>query len=319
VKIDQINGDLSFWCPRCHECILGASKGGFLCRGCGHQYSVVNDVPVLINDENSVFAESDFSREISYEGASYGSNYDRSSGLRLIYRRAVHVLTEFGVKSDNFDVHEAIKEVCESIHRPKILVIGAGVIRYSQNADFVYTDVAFSSGLNAIVDAHDLPYGDGEFDMVLALAVLEHVVDPPRVVSEIWRVLKSTGKVFAVTPFLQPVHMGAYDFTRYTLLGHRRLFRRFHEDRSGMAVGPAAVAGLSLRSLLLSFSNNKTYRRVANLVGIVVSMPIKALDYFTRNSRSSLDGAGGVFFFGQKQIAVLSDRELIKLYRGGFE
>lgn len=314
----QILGGLSFCCPRCHECFLEYRENGLCCKDCNHCYSVVNGVPVLINDENSVFAAADFEEPSSYEGASYGSSFDRSSGLRLAYRRAVHVLTEFGVRSDVFDVDAALKTICMGAYRPKILVIGAGVVRYSQNAEFVYTDVAFSSGLSAVVDAHDLPFSDGNFDMVLAIAVLEHVVDPPRVVGEIWRVLNSTGKVFAVTPFLQPVHMGAYDFTRYTLLGHRRLFRRFHEDLSGMAVGPGAVAGLSLRSLLLSFSNNHNYRRFANLLGIILSVPLKLLDHFTRNSRSSLDGAGGFFFFGQKQTEILSDRELIGLYRGGF-
>lgn len=309
---------INLWCPRCHECILERRGNDLVCNGCKHHYSIVNGTPILINDENSVFAESDFNGEESYQGANYGSRYDRSSGLRLAYRQGVHMLTEFGVLSDKFNVHEALKIVCMSASCPKILVIGAGVVRYSQNANFVYTDVAFSSDLSSIADAHDLPFGDGEFDMVMALAVLEHVVDPPRVVSEIWRVLKPTGKVFAVTPFLQPVHMGAYDFTRYTLLGHRRLFRWFHEERSGMAVGPGAVAGLALRSLLLSFSSNLTYRRFANLLGILLSVPLKLLDYFTRHSPASLDGAGGVFFFGQKQTQVLTDRELISRYRGGF-
>ena len=33
---------------------------------------------------------------------------------------------------------------------------------------------------------------------------------------------------------------------------------------------------------------------------------------------AALDGAGGVYFFGRKENTVISDRELIKMYRGGF-
>ena len=54
------------------------------------------------------------------------------------------------------------------------------------------------------------------------------MVEPEKVVAEIYRVLKENGIVYAETPFMQQVHEGAYDFTRYTVLGHRYLFRQFH-------------------------------------------------------------------------------------------
>ncbi len=44
---------------------------------------------------------------------------------------------------------------------------------------------------------------------------------------EIHRVLKDDGIVYADTPFMQQVHEGAYDFTRFTLSGHRWLFKNF--------------------------------------------------------------------------------------------
>jgi hypothetical protein len=51
------------------------------------------------------------------------------------------------------------------------------------------------------------------------------VARSPRVASEIHRLLKSGGFVYSEIPFMQQVHEGAYDFTRYTLVGHRALFR----------------------------------------------------------------------------------------------
>lgn len=310
----------AYWCPACHKAPLEHSADGLECRACDARYPVVNRVPVLINDANSVFSVADYLSTDAYSGASYGSSADAVTGLRGLYRRWAHSIAEFGIKSDHLDSRAAIAQVCrEASGRPRILIIGAGTVRYSEEADFVYTDVAFSQGVDAIVDSHDLPLPEDAFDMVVAVAVLEHVADPQRVVAEIWRVLKPDGRVYAVTPFLQPVHMGAYDFTRFTYLGHRRLFRHFSDEASGLALGPGAVAAWAFRSLLLGISSNRSYRRIANLVGLLVSVPMKYLDYIARRHPASLDGAGGVYFFGRKQAAPISDRELIALYRGGFD
>ena len=97
-------------------------------------------------------------------------------------------------------------------------------------------DVRITTSL--ICDAHDIPFADGCFDGVIVQAVLEHVMDPGRCVEEIHRVLGDNGLVYAETPFIQQIHMGRYDFTRYTHSGHRRLFRRFEEIASGPVGGP---------------------------------------------------------------------------------
>jgi len=57
------------------------------------------------------------------------------------------------------------------------------------------------------------------FDAVWIQAVLEHVLDPVRVVAEIHRVLRPGGLVYSEIPFMQEVHEGAYDFTRFRLSG----------------------------------------------------------------------------------------------------
>ena len=54
--------------------------------------------------------------------------------------------------------------------------------------------------------------------------MLEHAVDPDRVAAGIHRVLKPQALVHAETPIMQQVREGAYDFTWFTVLGHRYLF-----------------------------------------------------------------------------------------------
>jgi SAM-dependent methyltransferase len=315
-----VTRDVAYWCPACHGAALDHVEAGLACSACARRYPIVRGVPILINDDNSVFAIADYARGNAYGGASYGEAVDTQTGLRRRYRRIVHWLSEFSIRRDTLEVETALRDFCIArAVMPRVLVIGAGSCRYDLPAAFEYSDVAFSEGVHAITDAHDLPYADGSFDFVLAIAVLEHVADPARVVSEIWRVLASEGRVFAETPFLQPVHMGAYDFTRFTPLGHRRLFRHFAEIESGMALGPGAVAGWSVRMVLSNLHPAPWFRAAMSLFALVLSVPLKLLDYILRRNPASRDGAGGVYFYGSKSLTPISDRELIRLYRGGFQ
>ena len=88
-------------------------------------------------------------------------------------------------------------------------------------------DIYGSDLVQFIADGHSIPLASGSVDAVVVQAVLEHVLDPPQVVREIHRVLRPDGIVYAETAFMQQVHEGAYDFTRYTESGHRWLFRDF--------------------------------------------------------------------------------------------
>lgn len=51
-----------------------------------------------------------------------------------------------------------------------------------------------------IGDICDLPYGDGEFDLVTCFEAIEHVSDPGRVLDELRRVLRPDGVVVLSTP-----------------------------------------------------------------------------------------------------------------------
>lgn len=51
-----------------------------------------------------------------------------------------------------------------------------------------------------VADAHNLPFKESEFDAVFCLEALEHVIDPLRVLQEIYRVLKSDGYAVVLVP-----------------------------------------------------------------------------------------------------------------------
>jgi len=312
---------IALHCPRDHAPLL-AEEGQLRCPVCGTVYPVVGGIPVLIHDGQSAFAIEDYlagssDGATSYEGAAYGREADRAGGLRRGYRRMARWLGDAPSSIRHPDAAAALAYVHRVQATSRVLVVGSGGLRLGGEEDcVVQTDVAFAPGVDAIADAHDLPFPDGAFDLVVAVAVLEHVADPQRCVAEMRRVLGVGGHVLAVTPFLQPVHMGAYDFTRFTPIGHRRLFRGFDEVAAGMAMGTGSVAAWTLRGVLQSISGAPWWQRLAGMIGLLATPPLRLLDSVFRHGA---DASGGCWFFGRRREgAPISDRQLVREYRDGF-
>ena len=134
--------------------------------------------------------------------------------------------------------------------------------------------------------------------MVIIQAVIEHVLDPKRVVSEIYRVLKDNGLVYSETPFLQAVHEGPFDFTRYTHSGHRYLFKDFEEIDSGSIHG-----AFSSTLFVTSYAISGLLRN--NFLGIILRLFLSRistfLDYLVPE-KWNVDIACGCFFIGKKMV-----------------
>jgi SAM-dependent methyltransferase len=77
--------------------------------------------------------------------------------------------------------------------------------------------------IDVFASADDLPFEDETFDCVLCTEVLEHCVEPARVLAEIHRVLRPGGAVFLSTPFQVGIHEAPYDYYRYTPFSLRYL------------------------------------------------------------------------------------------------
>jgi hypothetical protein len=131
------------------------------------------------------------------------------------------------------------------------------------------------------------------------------------VVSEIYRVLKQTGIVYAETPFLQHVHEGAYDFTRFTESGHRCLFKYFELIKSGESAGAGS-------QLLGSFDNFFRGLFRSRKFGKAIKLCFFWLKHFDRLIPESynIDAASGVFFLGKKQMSPIDRKEMVAHYKG---
>jgi len=69
-----------------------------------------------------------------------------------------------------------------------------------------------------------LPFVDGAFDLVISIAVLEHVRNPFKCAAEIVRVLKPGGTLQCLVPFLQPEHGYPHHYYNMAPQGLRALF-----------------------------------------------------------------------------------------------
>jgi len=180
----------------------------------------------------------------------------------------------------------------------------------------VYTDIDLGADVDIFCDGHDLPFVDGSFDAVITTAVLEHVLYPERVALEIGRVLRTGGVLYSELPFMQQVHEGAYDFTRYSLSGHRRLFRQFAELQSGMAAGPATALVWAIENFALAFFSGRHARLMAKVVVRCLFFWLKYFDYLLVRRPEAMDGASCTFFLGIKSDKPVDDADIIRHYVG---
>jgi SAM-dependent methyltransferase len=74
------------------------------------------------------------------------------------------------------------------------------------------------------------PLPSNSFDSALCNQVLEHVFNPDEFLSEIYRVLKPTGKMLLTVPFVWDEHEQPYDYARYSSFGLKSLLEKngFH-------------------------------------------------------------------------------------------
>lgn len=80
-------------------------------------------------------------------------------------------------------------------------------------------------------DAHELPIKSESIDGIICYAVLEHVIEPQKVVDEMYRVLERGGETFLYVPFLYPYHATSLfkDYHRFTSDIILHMFKDFDE------------------------------------------------------------------------------------------
>ena len=286
------------------------------------RYEVRSGIPILIpyGMEFCVFSAPESS---SHESLNLGSQKRDMGGIATKVKALFREL----LIGSNEDTRRNYRILADSLgdSSSRVLVVGGGAIGSGAKDFYKFCeskgiwiesiDVYASPCCTAVADAHYLPFAGEFFDAVIIQAVLEHVVNPQLVVSEVRRVLRGNGLVYAETPFMQCVHEGPFDFTRFTNSGHRYLFRDFNEVKAGAHHGAFSS---SLFVLSYAISGFLRTRYAGMLLRIVLSRLVKFLDSIT-SERWNIDVACGNYFIGKKRIngAVDGDSSwVIKYYKG---
>ncbi len=300
----------SLRCPQCRVGGFDDHDSLLTCKHCKTKFPFSQHRPILLRHDNALFSIDDYVQATPDLGNMKQGlkRFVPSPSVNLAYARVVGLLRgmldEQGVQN--------------------ILVVGGGKQRkwldpmlksiYSHNV--VYSDIDTGADVDLFCDGHDLPFDSNVFDAVITTAVLEHVLLPERVADEIYRILKSGGFLYSEMPFMQQVHEGAYDFTRYTLSGHRRLFNGFSEIESGMVAGPGTALVWAIENFLLAFVTKKYLRLSIKILSRLVFSWIKYADQLLVDKPQAMDGASCTYFFGKKVKDKISDAEIISRYVG---
>ncbi len=298
-------------CPCC-AAALEQREIGLFCTGSDCEYGHdpfmnLSGQPVLVDFGTSVFKRS------TYAGGAVP--IVRPLGLpgRILDRFRENLYGE------NRPAEAKAADLIGSLaHKPnaKVLVVGGGTagsgtreLYAATTLNIVGLDVFPTELTTLVADGHQLPFAAGSFDAVWIQAVLEHVLDPQLVVQEIHRVIADDGLVYADTPFMQQVHGGAFDFHRFSLNGHRWLFRNFSQIDAGTVGGAGTSLLWSLRYFFRSFG-------WGNKISTLLTMPFFWIRFFDRvtSRTANSDAANGVFFLGRKSQVAMAPKEIVQYY-----
>lgn len=310
-------------CPDCGkaELLLVArpdASGHLQCAACGAEFPILAGRPVLIRHDNAVFPLAAYIAPASATPTSWRSRW---------LPRVVHFIPDPSINLARKRVLEKMQALLADKTSAVVLVVGSGKQRDDLNRllnngvghgrlKIIYSDIDREAEVDLFCDGHNLPFIDQSIDAAITTVVLEHVASPERVVAEMHRVVKPGGLVYSEMPFMQQVHEGAYDFTRYSLSGHRRLFNGFAEIDSGMVAGPATTLVWAIENFSLAFVSRPILRLMTKALVRLVFSWLKYIDVLLRNRPEAMDGASCTYFLGARIEHKVSDAEIIARYVG---
>jgi SAM-dependent methyltransferase len=167
------------------------------------------------------------------------------------------------------DFHEQLLEQCPE---GTILDIGGGTAHLKETRpDVISIDILSFPGIDAVADAHRLPFRDGCFSGMVMLDVMHHLERPIEFLKEAARVLRPGGRLAMIEPAM-------------TTLA-RRFYDHFHEEPVDMTVDPFAPveinpdrdpfdANQAIPTVL--FSTAKARQRVEQ---VVPSLRVRSVDW----------------------------------------
>jgi SAM-dependent methyltransferase len=297
-------------CPECRIGRLSLTSQTVVCD-CGGTFPVIDGRPVLLRHDNELFSAD-----------RYHFDDHKPSRAAMLAR----VLPSPSVNLSAIRVIGELARALDARGPCDVLVVGGGTQREwldplvlkAVSHRICYVDVDPRADVQIFCDAHELPFIDQSFDAIITTAVLEHVMYPEKVAFEMARVIRPAGFIYSELPFMQQVHGGAYDFTRYTMSGHRRLLNAFSELESGIVAGPGTALVWAIEGFWAALVPS-SLRLLARAGVRILFGWLKYSDFLLKNRLEATGGASCTYFFGRRyeNSQRTSDAEIVIRYAGG--
>lgn len=184
-----------------------------------------------------------------------------------------------------------------------ILNVGSGPTYYHKRKDIINIDIHKYDEVDIVADIVDLPIEDNMADLIINIAILEHVDNVEKSVDEMLRVLKPGGKIFCFVPFMQPFHSAPQDFHRWTMLGIEKLFSNYEILKVDIAAGPSSGMLWVVQewlAILFSFGSKLLHDAIL-MVLMVLTMPVKLLDIILVKFPNAEKIASGFYIVATKR------------------
>lgn len=101
--------------------------------------------------------------------------------------------------------------------------------------EYVGADMRPGTGVDRILNLHEIDLPNESAGTVLCLDTLEHVEYPHKALTEIHRILKPNGIAVISSVMLYPIHDHPYDYWRFTPEGFKSLLKPFSRSFVGHA------------------------------------------------------------------------------------
>ncbi len=112
-----------------------------------------------------------------------------------------------------------------SLFKKDCLILDVGGIKNNKRGQFnietlpiivKYLNIDPKTNPDFLGNAENIPVKNNSFDGIICSQLLEHVINPKKILQEIYRVLKSGKHLLLTVPFLFRIHPDPNDYGRYT-------------------------------------------------------------------------------------------------------
>ncbi len=284
-------------CPCCGSSLLNDGESQILCDQ-GHEFPVVNGVPILFEPEERESIERDYGDATQMQGEYRKSALAR---VRSLVKRAVG-------SSLRLPIDPRVARTYELVDGDWRLEIGSGLVEAGPKT--VNLDIGMFGGVNVVGSGCRLPFADESFSLIRSLAVLEHIREPQKMIAEMLRVLKPGGYIYTEIPFLQHFHAYPNDFQRLTKQGLRQAFAGCEVVVDGIVSGPSSALTALIGDYceLWTFSDRRWLNDIVRTIPLVLLWPLKFLDHVLVRNRRAHEICSGLYLLCRKPNTPVDNR-----------